>query len=429
MRGTAERDRIEELARLLDGDLRAEDASPHVTSLLELSRTVRDEVVLERPDPAFKAALRAELIEAVETAPLPLLARVRDAFWERAARVKRSAKLATASATASMMIGSMGVAAAAQSAVPGDTLYGVKSATESLRFAFASGLEETGRLHLAMAQERLDELTEGLDRMTADQIVASLGRMDASSEAGAEALLAAFAERPSLEILDDLQAFTARQRTVLSRLFGELPMEARPYAEKSLDLLRLIDAHIATAAEQCDCGDVGALIGRLASSTTDGLGDEDATSDADGTLPLPSTRETGLGGSLLDGDGDGSDDVTSDDGALLDDDGGLDLDGGSTTENTLTDTVDSTTDAIDDTTGTVGDTVDDTTDTIDDTASALDETVDGTTEDTTGTVEDTTGTVEDTVDDGGALVDETVEDGGEVIDETIDDGEGLLGLN
>lgn len=410
MRGTAERDRIEELAQLLDGDLRADAASRHVTSLLELSQAVRDEVVLERPDPAFRAALRAELIEAVESAPLPLMARVRDAIWERGARIKRSAKLATASATASMMIGSMGVAAAAQSAVPGDTLYGVKSATESLRFALASGLEETGRLHLAMAQERLDELTEGLDRMSSEQVIDTLTRMDASSEAGAEALLAAFAERPSLEILDDLQAFTARQRTVLSRLFGQLPMETRPYAERSLELLGLIDASVATAAENCDCGDVEALIGRLASSTSERIAGDDATTD-DTTLPLPSSREPGLGGSLLDGtsDGSGSGDGGTGDGSSL-------IGGGSTTENTLTDTLDGTTDALDDATGTsTGDVLDEGEELVDDTVDA---------------VEGTTDTVEDTASDLG--VDDTVETVGEVDDplepitDPITDGDGLL---
>lgn len=415
MRGTAERDRIEELAQLLDGDLRADAASRHVTSLLELSQAVRDEVVLERPDPAFRAALRAELIEAVESAPLPLMARVRDAIWERGARIKRSAKLATASATASMMIGSMGVAAAAQSAVPGDTLYGVKSATESLRFAFASGLEETGRLHLTMAQERLDELTEGLDRMSSEQVIDTLTRMDASSESGAEALLAAFAERPSLEILDDLQAFTARQRTVLSRLFGQLPMETRPYAERSLELLGLIDASVATAAENCDCGDVEALIGRLASSTAGSIAGEDPTTGDTG-LPLPSTREPGLGGSLLDGTSDGTgsgDGGTADGGSLIGDDGSLDLDGGSTTENTLTDTLEGTTDALDGATGTdTGDIVDtgeelvdDTADAVEDTASELGDAVD----DTTDEVEETASEADELLD---PITDPITDDGG-----------------
>jgi hypothetical protein len=47
------------------------------------------------------------------------------------------ARVAVASTMAASMVGATGVAVAAQEALPGDALYGVKKATESLRLSLA----------------------------------------------------------------------------------------------------------------------------------------------------------------------------------------------------------------------------------------------------------------------------------------------------
>ena len=141
------------------------------------------------------------------------------------------------------MIGTAGVAAAAQSALPGDVLYWVKDFTEGVRLKFASGDLERGRLHLAYARERLDEVEAGRGRLSPDQLSATLDRLDHEAAAGADELLqAAVDDGP--RVLDELDDFTAELRLRLQDLTASLPLSVRPAAERTLEVLRRIDLQV-----------------------------------------------------------------------------------------------------------------------------------------------------------------------------------------
>lgn len=420
-----EQERIEELARLLDGEV-TERASSEAQKLLVLASAVRDNAPeLVRPTPAFRAELRHQLIEEVAQAQVGLLDRVRDAVWERTARWRHSAKVATASATASLMIGTAGAAAAAQSALPGDLLYPLKQATESVRLALAGSPEQTARLQLALAEERMEEIDAGLTELTATQLIDALARMDEHTEAGAEDLLAVFDAAPSQALLDELRGFTTRQRSELSSVVGDLPLEAVPFADRSLELLRRIDVQAALSAAACDCGLDAAVEGATRAATST-LGDIVAPgtgpaapgcTDCDPQDASPAPRDTGLLGTTTGTDGT----APSDDGLDTSDPGGVTdgttvgdtLDGVTSTvtepldtlseqDGTLTDPVGTVTEPIDSVTDPVGDTVDDTVDTVG--GDDLGGTVDGTVDDLGDTVDEITTPVQDPVDEVGDLL-------------------------
>ncbi len=247
----AERDAIEELARLLDGELSADEASAPIRELATLAATVTEVETVARPTPAFRAALRNELVADIGTAPAGPVERVRDAVWDRTARWRNSAKVAMASAVASTLLGTAGVAAAAQQALPGELLYGVKRATESVRLALADGLTEEGRVHLALAEERLEEIRTGVGGLSADEIVDGLDAMDTSSVAGADALLQAVRDGGPRSTLDALLAFTDRQRTGLAAVYDDLPAGARTFADRSFEVLRRIEVQTAVVLDPC----------------------------------------------------------------------------------------------------------------------------------------------------------------------------------
>lgn len=277
-----EHDQIEQLAALLDGELDATTVPADLGSLLTLAGHVRDHAEVLAPTPTFRASLREDLLAAAATPPGPL-ARAREAWSVRTTGLRSSARVAVATMTASSMLGTAGVAVAAQDAVPGDLLYGVKTLTEDARLLLATDDVAQARLHLAFARERLEELQAGSARLGTDDVVRLLAAMDAHSQQGADALL----EGVSGGVVDpdELRTFTRLQRDGLVGLFSDLPLLARPVAEDSLELLRRIEVNatgIVRTGVDCDCD----LPGPGGTAATSGSATSGAAS---GTVSRPGT--------------------------------------------------------------------------------------------------------------------------------------------
>ncbi|MBW3620132.1 MAG: hypothetical protein KY461_07805 [Actinobacteria bacterium] len=288
-----ERDAIEELAQLLDGRLSPDEAGAPIRRLGALVATIGTTEVVERPTPAARAALRNQLVADIEAGQVSSLDRVRDAVWDRTARVRNSARVGLASAVAAGMLGSAGVAAAAQHALPGDALYGIKRATESVRLSLASGLPEQAQVHVALAEERLDELQDGSARLSPDESVDTLARMDAASLAASGALIQAVTEGADTALLADLLVFTERQRAGLIDVYDDLPAGVRPFAEESLEVLRRIDVEVASTIGPCAvCEQIasGSSIGSV--TPGDGVGADRC--DCLAPTPPPPPREPGV---------------------------------------------------------------------------------------------------------------------------------------
>ncbi len=270
----------EQLELLLQGALEPGDVDSEVAELFNLASSLQ-EMPIERPEPAFKMALRDQLVHQANWQDVPITQRVSDAIWHRTAKWRHSAKLAVASGVASSMLGSMGVAAAAQYALPGDALYGVKLFTEDTRTWLATNAVSDGRLQLGFAEERLGEILAGHDRISADDLVSTLGRMDDASLEGSDLLLDAFNETGAAELLTELEEFAARQKSGLTLAVDLLPAEVRPIASNSLEVLRRIEVAIAdAAAEQCDCPDEAP-----AASSTGSTASDDSAVNAPGDGP------------------------------------------------------------------------------------------------------------------------------------------------
>ena len=298
-----ERDAIDQLAALLDGE-DVTDAPSSLGALADLATSVRDHADLMAPSTEFRAALRADLVAAAE-APPGLVERARAVWAARTAGLRASTRVAVATMTASSMLGSAGVAVAAQEALPGELLYGIKGLTEDARLLLATDALAEARLHLEFAQERMEELEATAGRLSSDQVAALLAEMDFHSEAGAEALIdgvTAGAIDP-----EELREFTARQRGRLTGVLDDLPLLARPLAEDSLELLRRIEisaAGITPLADDCDCD---------GPTTIDGLPAAERTSTPQRpTLPVSSEGLRGVTDIVQPGEGPAVRDVVCD---------------------------------------------------------------------------------------------------------------------
>jgi hypothetical protein len=268
----AERERgVEELAQLLErartvgapedldaltGQLRSSQDATGDDELAELAALadVLRAVPGPRPRPAFVTDLRSRLVAEASAAPtapaqpepsaVPFIERLRRSLEV----MRRSAAVATASAVGAMMIGGVGVVAAAERSAPDSALYGLKQVTESVRLAAAQDEASGARLHLEFAERRLSEVVEGVGRLPGDQLIETLERMDQHTTTGATRLLDEHLRTGETEPLRDVAGFVERQRRGLRDVVNDLPVDAAPFALASLELLDQIGDQVALTA-------------------------------------------------------------------------------------------------------------------------------------------------------------------------------------
>ena len=251
--------RANEFAALLDRPARTDD--PELAPYVALASALRAVPVTAGPSPDFRAALRQRLV-AVATVqgvgqPESTVARIRSAgiTWN----FQRRASIVAGTAAAAIAVAGVGVGASRS--LPGDAFYGVKRATENVQLALTTGQEAKGKRHLQFARTRLHEVEALAGRSSAlggfspgqvtalgqlssevktSTLVATLQDMDAETRAGAEDLLAAYADSRSAEPLQALDAFTRDQFSDLKDVVPALPTNVQTRAARSLSLLTVV---------------------------------------------------------------------------------------------------------------------------------------------------------------------------------------------
>jgi hypothetical protein len=422
------RRRIEELDALLDGRLAPEDATAASRRLASVATTVLD----RDPLPAVelgaerKAAIRQQLLADIAALPAPVTERAREALLPRMRRATNQARVAVASTMAASMVGTTGVAVAAQEALPGDALYGIKKATESLRLSLAGDHVAAGRLELRFAEERLEEVVAGSQDQrvpSSEALIDALVEMDVRSLSGAEDLIRVGERDDRPELFEEVADFTERQASALANAYDGLPSDVKPHAEDSLSVLRRIRVELLIPAiERCDCVELAGAEALPAGAETDEL-----PWFRSAALPLPSLDGSSgvTSASSTSGDATGSSGGTDEDGAT----GTI---GSGTSSGSLTDT---TREVVEGTTGTVRDVTSGTTSTTRDVVSGTTETTNEVVSGTTGAVDDATGgatsgltdVVEDTVKGTTEVVEDVVDDVVDTTDEVVDGLTGRLG--
>lgn len=274
----ANRDRIEQLAAALDGRTSPADAPAEVRHLVAAAARIRTEVETPRMDAAAHGRVRDRVLAEIHLGAAEAEAPARGPA--------RSPRAVLATGLASALVAAGGVTVAAQEALPGDALYGVKKATESVRTAVASDPVEMSRLELQLAAERLDEVIAATERGDArpSLMIDTLREMDARSIAGVEGLVRVAEIHDDAALLDEAATFTTTQFTALATVFRDLPVVVRPHAEDSLAVLRALRLErVDPALEACpDC-----RTALPAAATTD-----DATAPLIAPLPGDATVAT-----------------------------------------------------------------------------------------------------------------------------------------
>ncbi|MBM3121040.1 MAG: hypothetical protein FJZ97_02500 [Chloroflexi bacterium] len=221
---TDERSRAADLDRRLSGaggELRDGAADEH--ALADLALEVRRALQPPAPRAAFTAAARRRLLNRLPAPPRLVIS----------GAVRRFA-FAAISVLLAFTLGTAGVAYAAQEALPGEALYGVKRGLESARWSLTSDPEAQVELLSAMAAERVQEVEalavsgdDALVEQTLEDYQQTLEQMQ-SSAAGlpAEARSAALAQA---------EVQMQQHVIVLERVKAQVPEQAQAAIERALE--------------------------------------------------------------------------------------------------------------------------------------------------------------------------------------------------
>lgn len=272
-----QRRQAERFAQLLDAD-----EAPGRHSWSPLDEELVDHLVMAgrlatlsipqaRPDPDFRASLRAMLVATAErdgigstaTGDDPGPAVVPPArAGRRARRQGRRPILGGKRARAAVIVGVAtgtlalsGISVASGDAVPGDPLYGVKRSTENARLVFAGSGASRGQTYLSFAHNRAVEA--GAVRTDPARLEQTVADMDSETTQGVSLLTAAALDQHDPGPLDAIDNFVEAQRPMVADLLPDLSGADLARVRQSLALLDRIDQRSTRlrASLSCPSGD------------------------------------------------------------------------------------------------------------------------------------------------------------------------------
>jgi hypothetical protein len=156
--------------------------------------------------------------------PEPPVAEVAAAVIDLATACKRKAtrRAYTAAAVGSMVLGTAGVAAAAQSALPGSPLYGIKRAIESVELSFATSDNARGQDLLDQARTRLSEVkalsAQGSGASNTELIQQTLQAFASSASQGTNLLFTSYQRQGDVSDLSVIQSFASSAASQLNSM-------------------------------------------------------------------------------------------------------------------------------------------------------------------------------------------------------------------
>lgn len=295
MTGFRARRGAEEFHRSVEETSTGSPADPRHADLLELVGALRSAPPAQ-PRPEFVSDLRERLMSEAATALTPAAARLALPSPARAPRRERRIAVAVGgfavvSATASMAV-------AAQSALPGDTLYPLKRALENASTTIHVDQDERAASLLDHAAGRLAEvaaLTRGTDGESSAAVSETLHTFTDQASAASDLVVASFEEDGRAGSVARLRAFTSDSMSQLRALEDVVPEGSRAALIEAVQVITRIDATAAALCPSCGPG-----VGELPTAATvpvedliDGLSQRIPAADP---APAPRAREGRRGG-------------------------------------------------------------------------------------------------------------------------------------
>jgi hypothetical protein len=244
------RKRAEEFAVVVDG------ATPSRPELAELAGVVTTLRGFEAPAPRaeFAADLRARLMAEAATTLSPSAATL---VLPARPRGKRERRLVAAASAVVFIGGTASMAAAAQSALPGEVLYPIKRGIEQAQTGLSTSQAGKGRDLLSQANDRLTEvrglLTDGSPSQR-PQVPQTLADYTEQARQGASLMLSSFQDTQDPATITAVREFSAHGITALKALAGTAPADAQDDLATAAATLSDIDQQARDLCADCAAG-------------------------------------------------------------------------------------------------------------------------------------------------------------------------------
>lgn len=253
------RKRAEEFNSLVEGSSTSELTRERYVDVLELVEAMRHATPVE-PRPAFVADLRERLMLAADAALAPATdAELKARLTVAPRRTPRERRIAVALGGFAIVGATTSMAVAAQTALPGDTLYPLKRALENAHAGVQVDEGDKGETLLANASGRLDEVDE-LSRKGDDldptAIAETLQDFTDQATAASDLLIASYQTTGQEGSIADLREFAADSIEALEQLEGVVPDEARAALIVAVQVLSQIDEQAHYACPTCAPGEL-----------------------------------------------------------------------------------------------------------------------------------------------------------------------------
>jgi hypothetical protein len=250
--GFAARRRAEEFNSLVESSSSDELLSARYADSLELIGALRS-TTPAAPRPEFVADLRRQLMVEAATVLTPTAARL--TITPR--RNPRERRIALAIGGFAVVSATTSMAMAAQTALPGDTLYPLKRALENASTTIQIDEDDKGSTLLEHASGRLDEVNE-LTRQRDDanpEIVAdTLHAFADQATSASNLMIAAYADNGKQSDIEELRSFTAQSMAVLNNLETLVPDPARAALIEAAQVITQIDTEAIRLCPTCGSG-------------------------------------------------------------------------------------------------------------------------------------------------------------------------------
>ncbi|MBB6564880.1 DUF5667 domain-containing protein [Kribbella sandramycini] len=168
-------------------------------------------------------------------------------------RYGRRIRLVASTAALVLLGGGIGSAAAAQQAMPGDTLYGMKRSIENVATNVGIGDDSRGRRDLEHAKTRLSEV-QALAEAGASvaTINSTLDDFSAQARKGVSRLVASYQQDGDASSIAAVSTFITSARQGLGELAPKLPPESLKSAVEALATIDQLAGHTTAACPKCD---------------------------------------------------------------------------------------------------------------------------------------------------------------------------------
>ncbi|MFK4082618.1 DUF5667 domain-containing protein [Kribbella sp. NPDC020789] len=165
----------------------------------------------------------------------------------------RRIRLVASTAALVLLGGGIGSAAAAQQAMPGDTLYGMKRSIENVATNVGIGDDSRGRRDLEHAKTRLSEVQALAENGgSATTINGTLDDFSAQARKGVSRLVASYQQDGDASAITAVTGFITSARQGLVELGPKLPPESLKSAVEALATIDQLAQHATSACPKCD---------------------------------------------------------------------------------------------------------------------------------------------------------------------------------